>query len=73
MSILLAGGGLKVNQLIGASNRKGEVPVDRPVAPTDVLATMYRHLGINPRQHTTTPQGRPIPILPDGEPIAELL
>jgi hypothetical protein len=73
MSILVAGGGLNVGQVIGASNKNGEVPVDRPVAPTDVLATMYRHLGIDTRQHTLTLQGRPIPILPDGEPIRELL
>ncbi|HAY78702.1 MAG TPA: DUF1501 domain-containing protein [Planctomycetaceae bacterium] len=73
MSILMAGGGLKVNQVIGSSSKKGEVPTDRPVAPTDVLATVYRHLGINTRQHTLTPQGRPIPILPDGEPIRELI
>lgn len=73
MSILLAGGGLKVNQVIGTSSSKGEVPATRPIAPTDVLATMYRHLGIDTRQHTLTPQGRPIPILPDGEPIRELI
>ena len=73
MSILLAGGGLKVNQVIGESNSKGEAPATRPVNPTDVLATMYRHLGIDTRQHTLTPQGRPIPVLPDGEPIRELI
>ena len=49
------------------------MPVDRPVSPTDVLATMYRHLGIDTTQHTVTREGRPIPILPDGEPITELI
>jgi hypothetical protein len=73
MSILIAGGGLKVDQVIGASNSNGEVPIDRPVAPTDVLATMYRHLGVDTAQHTLTRQGRPIPILPDGQPIRELI
>jgi len=73
MSILMAGGGLKVGQVLGASNKKGEMPVDRPVSPTDVLATMYRHLGIDTTQHTVTREGRPIPILPDGEPIHELI
>lgn len=73
MSILMAGGGLRVGQVIGASTRQGEVPTDRPISPTDVLATVYRHLGIDPRQHTVTPEGRPIPLLPDGKPIAELI
>ena len=73
MSILMAGGGLNVGQVIGASNANGEVPIDRPISPTDVLATMYRHLGVDTSQHTLTRQGRPIPILPDGEPIRELI
>jgi uncharacterized protein (DUF1501 family) len=73
MSILMAGGGLKVGQVIGASTSKGEVPATRPVAPTDVLATIYRHLGISPTAHTVTREGRPIPVLPDGEPIRELI
>lgn len=73
MSILVAGGGLKVGQVLGASNDKGEVPVDRPISPTDVLATMYRHLGIDSTAHTVTREGRPIPLLPNGKPISELL
>jgi uncharacterized protein (DUF1501 family) len=73
MSILLAGGGLKVDQVIGSSSSQGEVPATRPIGPTDVLATMYRHLGIDTHQHTLTPQGRPIPVLPDGAPIRELI
>jgi hypothetical protein len=73
MSILMAGGGLKVGQVLGASNDKGEVPIDRPVSPTDVLATMYRHLGVDPKLHTVTREGRPVPVLPDGEPIRELI
>jgi uncharacterized protein (DUF1501 family) len=73
MSILLAGGGLKVGQVIGTSNPLGEVPLSRPVAPTDVLATVYRHLGIDLMQQTVNNAGRPIPLLPDGTPIAELI
>lgn len=73
MSILMAGGGLKVGQVIGNSNANGEVPASRPVSPTDVLATIYRHLGIELTRHTVTNAGRPIPLLPDGAPISELL
>ena len=73
MSILLAGGGMKVGQVIGQSNSRGETPVDRPIHPNDVLATVYRHLGIDPSLHTVTREGRPIPLLPNGEPISELI
>lgn len=73
MSVLLAGGGLKVGQVIGRSSPKGEVPVDRPVGPTDVLATIYRHLGIATSGHTINNEGRPIPVLPDGKVIDELI
>lgn len=73
MSMLLVGGGLKMGQVIGASNGNGEMPIDRPVHPEDVLATMYRHLGINLNSHTVSREGRPIPLLPGGEPISELL
>ena len=73
MSILLAGGGLKVGQVIGSSNANGEVPASRPVSPNDVLATMYRHLQIDLNRHTVTNAGRPIPLLPEGTPILELV
>ncbi|MBK94350.1 MAG: hypothetical protein CMJ79_01370 [Planctomycetaceae bacterium] len=73
MSILMAGGGLKVGQVLGASNSRGETPVDRPIHPNDVLATVYRHLGISPEWQTITREGRPIAVLPGGEPIRELI
>ncbi|MFP6763342.1 MAG: DUF1501 domain-containing protein, partial [Planctomycetaceae bacterium] len=73
MSILMAGGSLKVGQVIGASTPKGEIPSERPVHPTEVLATIYRHLGMNPDGHTVNRAGRPIPMLPEGRPISELI
>ena len=73
MSVLMAGGGLRVGQVIGTSSAKGEVPTNRAIAPTDVLATVYRHLGIELTAHTMTTAGRPIPLLPHGKPIAELI
>jgi hypothetical protein len=73
MSVLMAGGGLKVGQVLGTSSSKGEVPTHRPVGPTEVLATLYRHLGIETDWQTVNNAGRPIPILPDGKPIAELI
>jgi hypothetical protein len=69
----MAGGRLKTGRVLGKSNSKGEVPIDRPVSPTDVLATVYRHLGIDTTLETVNAAGRPIPLLPDGRPIAELI
>lgn len=72
MSALVSGGGLRMGQVIGATNRRGEYPTERPLSPRDLLATVYRHLGIDHRAEFRDFTGRPIPILPEGEPIREL-
>ncbi len=72
-SALVSGGGLRMGQVIGATNRRGEFPVERPLLPQDLLATIYRHLGINHRAEFPDFSGRPIPILPEGDPIRELV
>ncbi len=72
-SALVSGGGLRMGQVVGATNRLGEFPTDTPVTPQDFLATIYRHLGIDPGQTLTDSLGRPVPILPHGEPIRQLL
>jgi len=69
---LVSGGGLKMGQVVGATNSKAEYPTERPYTPKDLLATIYRHLGID-RDHTFLDySGRPIPVLNEGEPIREL-
>jgi len=73
MSVLLAGGGLRVGQVIGSSTAKGEVPKDRPITPYDVLATMYRHLRIDPQRTFLDHSGRPVPLLHEGRVISELI
>ncbi len=72
-SALVSGGGLRMGQTIGATNSKGEYPAERPLTPQDLLATVYRHLGIDPAQSFDDYSGRPIPILAAGEPIRELI
>jgi len=72
MSVLISGGGLRMGQVIGATNSKAEFPTHRPCTPKDVLATVYRHLGIDGRQSFLDHSGRPIPILDAGRPLAEL-
>jgi hypothetical protein len=70
---LLGGGGLKTGLAVGSTTSKGERPKDRPVRPEDMLATLYRVLGIDTTQTFTDRSGRPHPILNGGEPIAELV
>ena len=73
MSMLVAGGGMKTGQVIGSTNSKGEEPRERPLTPNDLWATVYRHLGIDYTQSFPDHSGRPMPILPFGSPIDELL
>jgi hypothetical protein len=73
MSILFAGGGIPGGPVIGSTNANGEHPAHRRVGVHDFLATIYRHLGIDAGKiQIADNTGRPVPILPDGEPIAEL-
>ena len=73
MSLLVAGGGMRTGQVIGATDAKGEHVKDRHLTPNDLWATVYRHLGIDPQVSFPDGKGRPMSILPFGEPIAELI
>ncbi len=70
---LLSGGGLQMGQVVGATNSKAEYPAHRPYTPMDLLATVYRHLGIDPESTLTDHSGRPVHILEGGAPIPELV
>ena len=74
VSLLFSGGGVSGGQVIGATNRTGADVVRRRVRVRDFLATIYRHLQIDAQRIALTDMaGRPVPILPEGEPIAELV
>lgn len=73
MSVLVAGGGLRMGQVIGKTNARAEEPIERRMDSNCLLATIYRRFGIDPRTHLHDTLGRPLAILPSGEPIAELL
>jgi len=72
MSMIVAGGGMRTGQVIGATNSKGEHPVERAMTPNDLWASVLHHLGIDPHHTFHDHTGRPMPILPFGEPIPEL-
>lgn len=73
MSILYAGGGLKMGQAIGATNAHAEYPTSKPYSVGCVLSTMYHCLGIDHKHVFYDPANRPLPILNEGEPIEELV
>nr|WP_050986215.1 DUF1501 domain-containing protein [Schlesneria paludicola] len=73
-SLIFAGGGIATGRVIGATDSRGEDVTDRIVGRGDFLATMYRHLGIDPEQVAFTDHsGRPIPIIQTGAAIPELV
>lgn len=72
-SMLFAGGGIRTGQVIGATDKRGEDPIERRVGPADFLATIYRHLGIDyDRIAIPNFAGRPIKIVYEGSAIPEL-
>ncbi len=72
---LLAGGGMKTGQVIGATDRFGGEAVQRPVTFQEVISTLYHNLGINAATTTVRDAtGRPHYLVDDGyQPIKELV
>ena len=71
-SAALAGGPVRGGRVIGASDAKGAFPLSNPKSPQDVLATIYRFLGVDTHKQYLDNSGRPHLALPFGTPIAEL-
>jgi hypothetical protein len=70
---LLAGAGLKRGVVLGATDKIAGFPKDRPVSPKDVLCTIYHLLGVDPRTQILAREGRPVPLVPEGKVLTELL
>jgi uncharacterized protein (DUF1501 family) len=71
--VLMAGGGLRMGQMIGATDRNGAYPTTKPYSPGDILATIYQVLGIDWSEAFHDLSGRPIKVLSDGHPVTELV
>jgi hypothetical protein len=71
-SAALAGGPVRGGRIVGSSDSHGAFPRANPKTPQDVLATLYRHLGVDTTAQYTDSTGRPHPVLPGGRPIEEL-
>lgn len=71
-SVALAGGGIRGGQVIGSSDRDGGYPVDRPLRPSDLSATLFHLMGIDPNGTFNDRMARPRPLTLQGVPIREL-
>jgi hypothetical protein len=72
-TLALAGGGLKMGQVVGESAEKVDVPKSRPVSPQDLMATVLHVLDIDPRTQFLNQAGRPVYMVENGQPISELI
>ncbi|HUF63967.1 MAG TPA: DUF1501 domain-containing protein [Verrucomicrobiales bacterium] len=73
MFCLLGGGGIQGGRIVGATDRLGERPSERPVTPHDIHQTIYHVLGVDPASTFLNHAGRPIPAVDGGAVIRELL
>ena len=70
-SLTIGGGGVKTGRVIGASDKFGAIPEDRPVSVPDFVATVYHAVGLD-RHAEFLAQGRPMKMLPQGNVVSEL-
>jgi hypothetical protein len=73
MSAMIAGGGMKMGQVIGSSSARGEYPKDRPLKVPHLLSTIYTAMGVDPSTTFQNGTGRPVHILEDRQTIHELV
>jgi hypothetical protein len=73
MSVMVAGGKTPGGQIVGATDRHGYAAAERVLAPENLASTIYRKLGIDPDKMLFTPEGRPVHLVSDANPIRELM
>ena len=71
-SMLWAGAGVKRGHVLGATDKEGAYVTARAVRPADVAYTIFDSLGIDGHKFLPSPDGRPIQVLDEGEPIGDL-
>ena len=72
-SLFLAGGGIRAGHVHGASDKIAAYPSLDPVTPAEIVATIYHCLGISPAHELHDPLGRPMAVVPNGQPIRAIL
>ena len=69
----MGGGGVKGGQVVGSTDRLGHAPAHPGRSRRrNIHATIYQVLGIDPKLQLLDPTGRPVNVLDDPTPIAEL-
>jgi len=72
-TVMFAGGGVKGGRVVGRSDESGGYPAERPVDPSEIVATIFQGLGVDLTTKLPGPQGRPFPVVDYGtHPIKEL-
>lgn len=71
-SVVVGGAGIKGGQAVGATDKDGVEIIDKPIGVMDLVATMTRAMGIDLSTQYTAPNGRPLKLVNDGKPVAEL-
>jgi hypothetical protein len=69
----MGGGGIRMGQVVGATNALGEIVIDSPVTPQDLAATIYHALGVPLHTWYRAQDGRPIELVPHGRPVRQLI
>ena len=69
---ILAGGGIKDGLVYGKSDRHAAYPLEKPVSPEDLTATIFHSLGINPHAPLLNKRGQPVTLVNNGHVINEL-
>lgn len=72
-TLALAGGGLKMGQVVGESAEKVDVPKTTPIGPQDLMSTVFSVLGVDHRAQFVNQSGRPTYMIETGKPIEELV
>ena len=72
-SVLLAGGGIRAGQVVGATDQHASIPITEPVGVEDLLRTILELMGIDTTKTYHTPLGRPVPIVNGGRFVSELV
>ena len=72
-SVLFAGAGIRGGTVCGASDAHAAYVKDRPVSTSDICATIYHCLGIDPDMTVKDRGGKPVAIAHGGRPIREIL
>ena len=72
-TLALSGGSFRMGQVVGESMSKADVPKTNPIRPQDLMATVFHHLGFDPKTQFVNQGGRPVFVLEQGLPISELI